>query len=236
MALLAGGGSAQLRRDPGTAGPVQGQQAFGSALAGARLSTALPFAAQFQVGDGQAQLSPSAAITLLPGRLNNAQTFYAPTVTQAGGGTQTLLPGLLTNAQVFYGPTVLRGAITLLPGRYDNAQSFFAPTLSPGAITLTPGRLSNTQAFYGPTVTLGAITLQPARLDNAQTFYSPTVAQAGAVLSPTRLNNTQRFFAPRVFPTTPLVYFTPDEMREICNWLREACPMGNSGQVWLRRR
>jgi len=107
-----------------------------------------------------------------------------------------------------------------------------------GTQTLSPGLVTNTQTFYAPTVTQagGAQTLLPGLLTNVQAFYGPTVTQAGAVLSPTRLNNTQRFFAPRVFPTTPLVYFTPDEMREICNWLREACPMGNSGQVWLRRR
>ena len=54
MALLAGGASAQLVRDPGTANAVQGF-GVGGAIAGARLSTALPFTAIFQAGDGIAQ-------------------------------------------------------------------------------------------------------------------------------------------------------------------------------------
>lgn len=56
MALLAGGGSAQLIREIGAAGPVKDQLADGQ-LHGARLSTSLPFTALFQSGDGQAQVS-----------------------------------------------------------------------------------------------------------------------------------------------------------------------------------
>ena len=55
MTLLAGGASAQLVREVGTAGPVQGFFASGK-LHGARLSTALPTTVFFQAGDGAVQV------------------------------------------------------------------------------------------------------------------------------------------------------------------------------------
>jgi hypothetical protein len=60
VALLAGGGSAQLVRDVGSAGSVQGFRAGGE-LAGARLSAALPFLASLQAQDGIAQLAQGTA-------------------------------------------------------------------------------------------------------------------------------------------------------------------------------
>lgn len=62
MALLAGGGPAQLVRTPGTAGPVQRQLVFGSALAGAKLAAGLPTTFLFQAADGASQMAPSAAL------------------------------------------------------------------------------------------------------------------------------------------------------------------------------
>lgn len=62
MALLAGGAPAQLAKDKGTAGAVQGELAFGSPISGARLSAALPFSALFQAGDGEAQLAQVASV------------------------------------------------------------------------------------------------------------------------------------------------------------------------------
>ncbi|MGL4649242.1 MAG: immunoglobulin domain-containing protein [Caldilineaceae bacterium] len=111
-------------------------------------------------------------------RFDNAQTFYAPTVTP---GAVTLSPGRYDNAQTFYAPTVT-STVTLSPARLDNAQAFYAPTVTPGAVTLSPGRYDNAQTFYGPVVTLegGAQTLLPARLDNTQIFYGPTVTLEGS--------------------------------------------------------
>jgi hypothetical protein len=57
VSLYAGGAPSQLVRATGSAGPVQGLLAFGSPLAGARLSTALPFSIRQQGGDGLAQLT-----------------------------------------------------------------------------------------------------------------------------------------------------------------------------------
>lgn len=57
VSLYAGGAPSQLVRATGSAGPVQGLLAFGSPLAGARRSTALPFSIRQQGGDGLAQLT-----------------------------------------------------------------------------------------------------------------------------------------------------------------------------------
>lgn len=64
MALLAGGASAQLVRDTGSPNAVQGFNAAGS-LGNANLSTALPFNALFQAGDGFASLTPQALVNAL---------------------------------------------------------------------------------------------------------------------------------------------------------------------------
>lgn len=61
MALLAGGAPAQLVRDIGTPGAVQGFLADGE-IEGARLAAPLPFTAIFQAGDGSAQVTQ----TVLP--------------------------------------------------------------------------------------------------------------------------------------------------------------------------
>jgi hypothetical protein len=53
MALLAGGGSAQLVRDVGTFSAIQGQLAFGSPLAGSRLSQSLPLFVGLQAAGGE---------------------------------------------------------------------------------------------------------------------------------------------------------------------------------------
>lgn len=64
MALLAGGGSTQLVIDSGSPNAVQGFNATGS-IGNANLTTALPFTALFQVGDGFASISPQALINAL---------------------------------------------------------------------------------------------------------------------------------------------------------------------------
>lgn len=56
VSLYAGGAPSQLVRATGVAGAVQRQLAFGSAIAGARRTTALPFLARQQGGDAFAQL------------------------------------------------------------------------------------------------------------------------------------------------------------------------------------
>lgn len=55
--LYAGGAPSQLVRATGVAGAVQRQFAFGSAIAGARRTTALPFLARQQGGDAVSQLT-----------------------------------------------------------------------------------------------------------------------------------------------------------------------------------
>jgi hypothetical protein len=146
------------------------------------------------------------AVTLTPARVNNAQTFFAPTVTP---GVVTLTPVRLNNANTFFAPVVVLGGglQTLLPARFDNAQTFFAPTVTPGVVTLTPVRLNNAQTFFAPTVTPGVVTLTPARLDNAQTFFAPAVTPGVVTLTPARVDNVNAFFAPLVtISDLPLVW------------------------------
>jgi len=69
------------------------------------------------------------------------QTFYAPTVSQAGG-VQTLSPSLLTNSQTFYAATVGRGAVTLAPPRLNNAQTFYGATITGGVPSAANGMLT----------------------------------------------------------------------------------------------
>lgn len=57
MSLYAGGGQALMVRDVGTASPVQGQQASGSAIHGANLNQSLPTLVLQQSGAGWAQLT-----------------------------------------------------------------------------------------------------------------------------------------------------------------------------------
>ena len=115
MTLLAGGGSAQLRRDPGTAGAVDGQLAFGSALAGARLATALPFAAQYQGGDGQAQQSQSVVATLSLGGTVERERAGGASLTVGTVG-QTLDLGGIAERERAGGLATAAGTATIAPG------------------------------------------------------------------------------------------------------------------------
>jgi hypothetical protein len=64
VALYGGSAPAQLQRSPGTANPVQGFWAEGSALAGANLTTALPSNVLMEAGGGGAYLAPAVTITV----------------------------------------------------------------------------------------------------------------------------------------------------------------------------
>jgi hypothetical protein len=77
---------------------------------------------------------PPTEITLTPARLDNANTFYAPTVSQAGG-QQNVSPARLDNVNQFFTPTVSQasGPITLTPSRLDNVNMFFTPTVNDGS-------------------------------------------------------------------------------------------------------
>lgn len=104
MGLQAGGAPARLVRPPGTPGAVQGFRAFGSALSGGRLTTALPNNIRIYFRDGGSSLVIAAA----------GQTLIAIT---AGGIVYT--PGSLnvlkaTAIQVTAGAAAYTGrAITL---------------------------------------------------------------------------------------------------------------------------
>ena len=93
MGLQAGGAPARLVRPPGTPGAVQGFRAFGSALSGGRLTTALPNNIRLYFGDGGSSLVISAGgqtiititaggIVYTPGSLNVLKT----TVVQVTAG------------------------------------------------------------------------------------------------------------------------------------------------------
>jgi hypothetical protein len=139
-------------------------------------------------------------------RFDNTNDFYAATVTQAGP-LQTLTAALFTNNNTFHAVTVSPGAVTLSPSLFTNSNSFFAATLIPGAVTLDPARFDNTNTFYAATVTQAgaAQTLtQSARFDNSNTFYAATVVPGAITLTQSsRLDNTNVFYAATVVQTGP---------------------------------
>jgi len=111
-ALLADGGGAQLQRDTGIAGPVQGQQVGGSELTGANLLVALPFNVQFQMSDGQAQITPVGIIqTITLNRVESTATVYAPTVARQASSVIALAL-VASTAQVLLPTIQLVGAVT----------------------------------------------------------------------------------------------------------------------------
>ena len=88
VALYGGSAPAQLQRSPGTANPVQGFWAEGSALAGANLTTALPSNVLMDAGGGGAYIVPSAVITAILAA-TEAQDVAAVSIT-VGSATVTV--------------------------------------------------------------------------------------------------------------------------------------------------
>ena len=138
-------------------------------------------------------------------RFNNTNSFYAPTVSQVGGGTQTLTPARYNNTNTFFTPLV-KATRTLTPARFNNANTFYSVvvTQAGGTQTLLPSRYNNANTFYSATVTRGTVTLVPARFNNTNTFYSATVRNVWTI-APARYNNANTFFTPSVKATRTLV-------------------------------
>ena len=140
-------------------------------------------------------------------RVNNANTFYSPTVTQKAP-TQTLTQtAQYSNSNVFYAPTVSRGAVNLSPIKVINLNVFYTPTITRGTANIAPSLYSNTNTFYSLTVTKNAWVInQHTRLDNTNTFYSATVSPGGVTLAPARYNNTNVFYPPFVTQGSYVIY------------------------------
>lgn len=141
--LVPGGGYVQdagsVRLIPGAGYYQEAASSSGQTLTAGLFSNASTFYA--------ATVAPG-AVALQPARLDNAQSFFAPTVTLAGG-PQNLTAGLFSNSQTFYAATVSPGAVTISPGLFENAQTFYAAnvydpaTVVPSAIRfdIATGRL-----------------------------------------------------------------------------------------------
>ena len=97
---------------------------------------------------------PQASVVL------DADFFSEP----ASGG-QSLSPPRLDNANTFYAPTVGRGAVTLSPARLDNVQAFYTPTVGRGAVTLAPGSLVNANEIYAPEVSAAGLPPAPSEIE-----------------------------------------------------------------------
>jgi hypothetical protein len=103
-------------------------------------------------------------------------------------------PPLLENAQNFFAPTVSRGAVTLAPSLLSNEQQFYAPTVTQDGQEqfIFPLLLTNVQTFHAPTVAHGSqYTRAPAgsggspRLNDIRQF-------SGETSRPARFTNTTR--------------------------------------------
>ena len=111
----------------------------------------------------------------MPARLDNAQNFYAATIS-LGGPTQDLQPTRVDGSQVFYSASIGAGVVTLLPVRFDSAQTFYGPTVLRGAVSLQAQLATNANQFYAPSVSVELVALaQASRLENGQLFFSPFV-------------------------------------------------------------
>lgn len=110
-------------------------------------------------------------------RFDNAQTFFAGSVTQGGAGL-----------------SVSQGT------RFDNAQTFPPANVSTLTQVAQASRFDNGQTFYAATVTTTR-NVTAARYDNEQTFFGGSVQVAGgphSIEEAERFNNESQFFAATV--------------------------------------
>lgn len=128
VALYGGSAPAQLQRSPGTANPVQGFWAEGSALAGANLTTALPSNVLMEAGGGGAYTVPAALITAILAA-TEAQDVAAIDVS-VGGATVTVALTATEAQDVAAINVAVRNAIALAA---TEAQDVAAISLSLGA-------------------------------------------------------------------------------------------------------
>jgi hypothetical protein len=153
MALLAGGGSAQLVRDVGTAGAVQGQLAAGE-LAGARLSTALPFLARLQAGDGIAQAAQGVAV--VTGNLAATEVEF--------------------DSAAINGVVIVGGDVAATEVEFDSI-AISGSVLVSGDLASTEGDLDSAAIFGGAVV---AIT---GDLVSVETEFDTAVISGGVIIS-----------------------------------------------------
>jgi hypothetical protein len=150
--------------------------------------------------------APTVSLGPITARFDNAQTFYAPKISE-----KINLGARLDNAQAFYTPSI---TVSFAASLYANGQSFFAPKIA--ATIKQSARFDNAQTFYGPAIKIAPVKpslhtnvqsffgpkvafklTQTARLDNAQTFYTPTKLSVRFAIA-ARHNNAQGFFGPKV--------------------------------------
>jgi hypothetical protein len=132
-------------------------------------------------------------------------------------GTQVLAPISLDEGETFYGPTVTQANI-LLPSLIDDADTFYGPVIGTSTF-ISPPRLASTPVFFGPTVNQKIVVPQlnssasvitplvvqgvaPGLLTNAQTFYGP---QLNLKLTPGLLTNTSTLYGGEIHTGTTLV-------------------------------
>jgi hypothetical protein len=128
-------------------------------------------------------------------RFNNAQTFYAATLTQ-GAGDQTLTQNARFNEVIdFYAATVTTGPVNLTQNaRFDEVNDFYAATITQGGAnqTLTQtARFDEVIDFYAASISqTGAnqTLTQNARFDELIEFYPATVT-----VGPVTLTQNARF-------------------------------------------
>ena len=140
MTLLAGGGSAQLVRAIGTAGPVEGFRADGE-LAGARLSSPLPFSAFLQAQDGVAQVTqvvaPPPGEVTQTSRFDNVNAFFGGKVFGPGATGVIRQTSRFDNASTIYGGKVFgpgASGVIRQTSRFDNVNTFFGGSVGAGPV------------------------------------------------------------------------------------------------------
>jgi hypothetical protein len=123
----------------------------------------------------------SVAIGMVPGKLDDGELFYAPTVS-AAASLSSLLPGLVTDTDIAYLPTIVGGAVGLGPSLVLDTDSVLAPTLAADAPTLLPGLITDPDTIFAPTATSAgaARTLLPGLYTDSETIFAPAITGPAA--------------------------------------------------------
>jgi hypothetical protein len=137
-------------------------------------------------------------------RFDNAQTFYAGTVTATVTVNQS---ARFDNVPTFYAGTIAPTVGVTQSSRFDNGNTFYAGALTTTITVNQSTRFDNTSTFYGGVVTLsgGPQTIpQDSRFNNVNTFYGGAITTTLTVNQSARFDNAQTFYGGAVSQTSAL--------------------------------
>lgn len=185
--LQAGGASAQLTRDTGTANAVQGQHAFGSALQGANLPASLPTTVVFQASDEAAQLNQTVAnAALSPNALSHGHVIAATTAS----GSRNVLADALSHGHI------LQAASLGASGALATEALTHAHTISVPGVSTLRNIAANTLTHSAHVISVPSVNASGAVaadfLTHAHTISAPSFTAAQHIAA-SGLSHTHEF-------------------------------------------